>query len=213
MDKRNIKEGFIKKHPILWNALLIGVAFIAIVYAALFLIDIFTEHGKYKIVPNVKNLSLQQAASKIEEAGFTYEITDSIYDDHLRPGQVTEQSPKGNSKVKSNRIIYLSINAFSPRLITFPNVKEISLRQAQAILEGLGVKNVRIEEVYSPFKDLVIDAKMNGLSLRAGTKIPTNAYITLQVGNGSEMTDSLDINSLDSTNAIGANEAVGMEAL
>ncbi|MDD2962121.1 MAG: PASTA domain-containing protein [Muribaculaceae bacterium] len=158
----------------------------------LFLIDVFTEHGHFKVVPSVKNMSLRQAINKIEAEGFRWEISDSIYNDKLAPGMVVEQNPKANSKVKSNRVIFIGINALTPRMVTYPSIKDISIRQAQAKLEGLGLKNIRIETVYSPFKGLVIDSKINGLSISGGTKIPASSYITLQVGDGAETENVID---------------------
>lgn len=192
MAKPNSNQGFIKKYPILWNVILIAITAIALIYASLFLVDLFTRHGENIVVPNVKNLSLQEAINKLEDAGLKYEITDSIYNDRLRPGQVADQTPKANSNVKSNRTIYITINAFSPRLISMPRLQDMSLRQAQSTLESLGLRNIRIEMVYSPFKDLVIDAKMNGLAIAPGTKVPASSYITLEVGDGSDLTFAND---------------------
>ena len=45
---------FNKKHPILFNLLLIAITFFVICYCALVAADIFTEHGKMQEVPDVK---------------------------------------------------------------------------------------------------------------------------------------------------------------
>ncbi len=196
MKKGKSKENnFLKKHPVLVNALfIVGTGFI-LVYISLLLIDVFTEHGKYKIVPDVKNMLLRDAITKIENDGFRWEISDSVYNDNIKPGEVVEQTPKGNSRVKSNRIIYIGINAMQPRTVAFPNIQDISVRQGQAILEGLGFKNIKIETVSSPYKGLIIYAKINGLQLSAGKKLPVSSTITLVIGDGMEpsLVDSLSI--------------------
>jgi pasta domain protein len=189
------ENNFLKKHPVLVNALfIVGTGFI-LVYISLLLIDVFTEHGKYKIVPDVKNMLLRDAITKIENDGFRWEISDSVYNDNIKPGEVVEQTPKGNSRVKSNRIIYIGINAMQPRTVAFPNIQDISVRQGQAILEGLGFKNIKIETVSSPYKGLIIYAKINGLQLSAGKKLPVSSTITLVIGDGMEpsLVDSLSI--------------------
>lgn len=185
------------------NFLYIIVAGFVLVYLTLLLIDVFTEHGKYKIVPDVKNMQLRDAITKIEKDGFRWEISDSVYNDNMKPGEVVEQSPKGSSRVKSNRIIYIGINALQPRTVAFPNIQDISVRQGEAILEGLGFKNIRIETVSSPYKGLIIYAKMNGLQLSAGKKLPVSATVTLVIGDGMEpsLVDSLSI----------SDENIGME--
>lgn len=196
MKKGKSKENnFLKKHPVLVNALFIVGAGFILVYISLLLIDVFTEHGKYKIVPDVKNMLLRDAITKIENDGFRWEISDSVYNDNIKPGEVVEQTPKGNSRVKSNRIIYIGINAMQPRTVAFPNIQDISVRQGQAILEGLGFKNIKIETVSSPYKGLIIYAKINGLQLSAGKKLPVSSTITLVIGDGMEpsLVDSLSI--------------------
>lgn len=196
MKKGKSKENnFLKKHPVLVNALFIVGAGFVLVYISLLLIDVFTEHGKYKIVPDVKNMLLRDAITKIENDGFRWEISDSVYNDNIKPGEVVEQTPKGNSRVKSNRIIYIGINAMQPRTVAFPNIQDISVRQGQAILEGLGFKNIKIETVSSPYKGLIIYAKINGLQLSAGKKLPVSSTITLVIGDGMEpsLVDSLSI--------------------
>ena len=189
------ENNFFKKHPVLVNILYIVGTGCILVYISLLLIDVFTEHGKYKIVPEVKNMQLRDAITKIESDGFRWEISDSVYNDNIKPGEVVEQTPKGNSRVKSNRIIYIGINAMQPRTVAFPNIQDISVRQGQAILEGLGFKNIKIETVSSPYKGLIIYAKINGLQLSTGKKLPVSSTITLVIGDGMEpsLVDSLSI--------------------
>lgn len=189
------QSNFFKKHPVLVNAIYIIAVGLVLVYVSLSLIDVFTEHGKYKIVPDVENMPLRKAITMIEKDGFRWEISDSVYNDNVKPGEVVEQTPKENSRVKSNRIIYIVINAMQPRTVAFPDIKDISVRQGQAILEGLGFKNIKIETVSSPYKGLVIYAKMNGSLLSAGDKLPVSSAITLVIGDGMEpsLLDSLSI--------------------
>lgn len=193
MGKENNKQkSFFKKHPLLLHSLLIAFTTCASVYIALALIDLFTEHGSYKEVPNVKNMPLRQAIEVLENEGFKWEVTDSIYSEDIKPGAVTDQNPKAKAKVKSNRTIYIGINAISPRTLIFPNISEISVRQGLAILEGLGFKNVTVQTISSPFKDLILDAKINGLIITKGKKLPASARITLVVGDGNEMNNEVD---------------------
>lgn len=194
MKKSSGIIGFVKRHPILFNFVLIVVTACILVWVALICIDNWTEHGKYKEVPDVKGLSYDAAVEKIALAGLGCELSDSLYDSSSKPGTVLEQSPKKNSKVKSNRTIYLTVNAFAPKLITLPKLTDVSLRQAEAVLMGLGIKNVKVEYVSSEYKDLVLKAKFNGVELRYGSRIPVSATVILEVGEGSGIdadTDSL----------------------
>ena len=92
--------------------------------------------------------------------------------------------PPGGSKVKEGRIVYLSINAYSPRMITCPKVADMSMRQALSTLESRGLTDVRIQEVPSEYPDLALGLQYRGETLEAGDKIPAGSTVTLLVGNG-----------------------------
>lgn len=185
INKERVKA-FPRRHPILFNMLLIIVAFLVILYATLFAIDSFTGHGIYETVPNVKGKSLKEAIAELQKYGFKWEVTDSAYSDVYKPGAVMEQEPKANSKVKPLRTIYLSVNATNPRMVTVPMIVDMSCRQGKSMLEGLGFKNVKIETVYSPYKDLILDVKSGDKSVKSVTKLPLNVDITIFIGNGME---------------------------
>ncbi|WP_289158253.1 PASTA domain-containing protein [uncultured Muribaculum sp.] len=183
-NKITDKLGFIKKHPILFNFLLIILAAWAVVWITLIVLDVWTEHGKYEVVPNLHGLSYTQAQKALLATGLRAELSDSVYDNATAPGTVLEQSPRAKTKVKPNRVVYLTINAFSPKLVTVPALTDMSLRQARSVLEGLGIKNVRESYVDSEYKDLVLGAKFNGLQLKPGARIPATATVTIEVGRG-----------------------------
>nr|MBD5376571.1 PASTA domain-containing protein [Bacteroides sp.] len=166
------------------NLLLMAAVGLALGWLALTWLDFWTDHEKVEIVPDVRNQSYESAVMQLENQGFTVEITDSVYDTKARPGYVVDQNPRVNTKVKPGRLIYLTINAVNPKMITLPRLTDISSRQARAILEGLGIKNVSEEEVISEFEGLVLGATYKGHRLTTGARVPINAAIILQVGSG-----------------------------
>ena len=91
---------------------------IVILWIATLWLDSWTHHGEYLVVPDVKGKSFQDAKNTLVNEGFTVELTDSIYDTSTRPGTVVEQNPKVGTKVKDGRLIYVTINAFSPKSVT-----------------------------------------------------------------------------------------------
>lgn len=175
---------FLKKHPIIRHLLFIFIAGWMILVAAMFFLDSWTHHGEEAVVPMVKGLELRVAEKTLREKGMAYELTDSIYDRSYPPGTVVEQSPRANARVKPGRTVYLTIVAFSPKLVTVPPFMNVSMREGKAMFEGLGFKEVRVVEVESEYKDLVLGAKINGVPLKAGQRVPQSSVITLEVGRG-----------------------------
>lgn len=177
---------------IIVNLLAMGVVGIAVIWLALGWLNIWTGHGKELVVPDVKGQTFENARLMLEEAGLSVELADSVYDDKAQRGAVVDQNPKVNTRVKPGRTIYLTINAFSPKTVSIPNLTDISSRQARSILEGLGIKDVVEEMVISEYKNLVLGARYNGKRLTAGARVPVNARIILEVGDGMpELPDSV----------------------
>lgn len=161
-----------------------AIALFIICTGAMFFLDQWTHHGEEAVVPQLKGLSFDDAIRSLRQQDFQYELSDSIYDSKYPPGTVVEQSPAANASVKPGRMVYLTIVAFSPKMVSVPNFLNTSLRQGKSMFEAVGIKNVRIVEVESEYKDLVLGAKFNNLPLRPGTRIPVTATVTLEVGRG-----------------------------
>lgn len=182
------------------NAGLILLAAIAIVYIALLFIDVFTSHGEECQVPNVRNMTLEQAIATIENAGLNWEISDSTtYDEQYKPGTVVDQDPVANSYIKSIRTIYLKVNALHPRNVALPKLGEVSVRNGLSNLRSLGFKNVLVDSVAGPDPGLIVSFTVNGKHVAEGASVPLNAAIVLTVSDGSTrdyMPDSILSNQL-----------------
>lgn len=182
---------FFKQHPIIATLLEIMVVAVILCTILIFWLDSYTRHGTATIVPSVRYLTVAEASDILSRKGFRCEVIDSLFNDRVAPGVVVEQTPDAESRVKEGRIIYLTINAFSPKKVTMPSLIDGSARQAQAILRALRFDNVRIEYEPSPYKDLVLDVLCNGRQVESGEKIPMTSRITLIVGMGDMPADSL----------------------
>ena len=182
---------FFKQHPIIATLLEIMVVAVILCTILIFWLDSYTRHGTATIVPSVRYLTVAEASDILSRKGFRCEVIDSLFNDRVAPGVVVEQTPDAESRVKEGRIIYLTINAFSPKKVTMPSLIDGSARQAQAILRALGFDNVRIEYEPSPYKDLVLDVLCNGRQVESGEKIPMTSRITPIVGMGDMPADSL----------------------
>lgn len=184
MDKKHFSQflDFLKGSLILKNLFYAISIIVVLLLFVLFMLQFYTHHGEAETVPNLCGLKLEDAAKLLDNRGMQYQVIDSVYKPDQAPGVVMEQSPIGGSKIKSYRSIYITINAKTPPGVALPDVRDLSLRHAQSLLESMGVKVIGIEYVPSEYSDLVRDIKFNGQTLTPGQKIPAGSGVVLVVG-------------------------------
>lgn len=195
MDTQNPKKPMKLGMKILLNLLAMILLGVLLLWLGTVWLDVWTGHGEYQEVPDVRRVSYDEAVQKLEAEGFVVELSDSVYDNSASPGMVVEQNPKVSTKVKHGRTVYLTVNAFAPRSVTIPALTDMSLRQARSILEGLGIKDIEVREVPSEYQDLVLNVTRDGHRLMPGARIPTTSKVVIEVGAGmqEEVGDSIDV--------------------
>lgn len=188
-----INKGKISKHPIIFNLIIIVVVAVIGIWIAYLSLAIFTKHYEYNVVPDVEKMKYSDAITLLHNQGFKVEISDSLYRDDIKPGYVVEQNPEATAKVKPGRVVYLIINAVSPKQVFVTDLKGISLRQGKSILESLGFKNISVKYNEGKNKDLIQRVLVNGKPLLGNEKVKINSNILLEVSNGKldEIIDSL----------------------
>lgn len=157
---------------------------VAIAWLAMLWLKVWTRHDQTITVPSVKSMTYESASRMLAAEGLVAVLSDSVYDKVTSPGTVIEQNPKVGTVVKEGREIYLTINAFSPKMVTIPTLTDISVRQAKSILEGLEIRNIVEKRVPSEFKDLVLGVYYKGHRLAPGARVPVNATVELEIGEG-----------------------------
>lgn len=188
---------FFGSHPIIANLLLIILVGCILIWIALIYLDHWTRHGETSTVPQIKGLSYAQASQLLDEADLSIEISDSIYERNTAPGTVIESWPKAGAVVKRGRQVYVTITAFSPKMVTISMpVIGVSSRQAVSYLEALGITSIRLVSVPSQYPDLVENAYSGNKTLTVGASLPVTSSVTLEVGTApidTYETDSLDM--------------------
>lgn len=198
------KTSFRKRHPVLMNLIYIILTASALLLSLMWFLDFWTFHGEERVVPDVKGQTYDTARGNIDLSGLRVEIADSVFDNYSRPGTVVEQTPVPGARIKKGGTVYLTVVAFTPKLITVPDFYNVSMRQARSMFEGLGIKEIREVPVLSEYAGLVLGARFNGVALQPGARIPVSAIITLEVGSGWEENydEGADIDSIAIDNVI-----------
>lgn len=178
-----------KVKQLLTNPLVINIcaAFLIVIVlsiGALFWLDSYTKHGEKILVPDLYGLDESAAKQLLTEKKLRYEIIDSVFVKRKKPGSVKEQNPEAGFFVKEGRTIYLTVYAGNPRKVVLPDLRDMSLRQAEAIIISVGLKIGGHELVPSEYKDLVKNIKYENKFISPGMRIPEGASVTICVGKG-----------------------------
>ena len=146
-----------------------------------------TNHGEEISVPNLTGKNIGEIESILSPLLLRYEVGDSSYSSEYPPLTVLQQFPRTGNKVKENRKIYVSINRSSPPTLPIPNLLESgsgSLANAEAVLKSNELRRGRIIYQHSPFRDLIMEMRMNGSVIAPGSRVPKGSVIDLVVGDG-----------------------------
>lgn len=176
--------GFARRHPILMNLLYIILTGVVLVWVAMWFLDFWTFHGQERTVPDLRGQEFVTAEGNAGLSGLRAEVADSVFDTSVRPGTVIEQVPVPGSRIKKGGTVYVTVVAFSTKLVTVPDFYNVSVRQARSMFEGIGIKEIQQIQVVSEYPGLVLGARYNGVALQPGAKIPVSAVVTLEVGTG-----------------------------
>ncbi|MDD4197968.1 MAG: PASTA domain-containing protein [Paludibacter sp.] len=194
--------GFIVKRILLAIVILVTLAWITLI-----LIDQYTHHGESVTVPDLQGLYIEEAQNLLENYDLYTQVIDSVYVKDKALGTIVEQIPPASSSVKKNRSIYLILNKRQVKMVPFPEVNDVSFRQADALIKSLGLKVSGVVHRPSEFKDLVIDVSYNGQHIEAGTRVPEGSAVVLVVGSGVGEEISIIPNLIGKTFTDARNEA------
>jgi beta-lactam-binding protein with PASTA domain len=182
----------------LWgNIFAMCIFVVMLVVAAQIGLNYYTHHGESIAVPNLRNIPIENAINVAEELDLVIVVSDTGYIKTVAPGTVLEQIPAAGTLVKSGRTIYLTINAINTPTVTLPDIIDnSSYREAIAKLRAKGFKIG--EPQYIPGeKDWVYGVLLNGRSVVSGQRLPIEATLTIQVGNGQrDASDSIYVTDL-----------------
>lgn len=183
---------FLKRHLVLTNCLIILVVAVLLVFGVFWWLDVYTRHGESNVVPDVRGLDVKTATSILQGNDMQCVVIDSVYLPEKHPGVIIEQSPLADAMVKSGRRIYVTVNAMSAQMVVFPDVVDMSLRQATVQIEGANFKVKEIKYEPSSYRDLVLSVEYKGRDVKIAQKLPYRSEVILHVGKGDDHEEVVD---------------------
>lgn len=177
------------RQTIFRQIILAGSLLVISLFVVQVLLGIFTRHGRYREVPDMVGMSLDEAMEVAKRnGGLRIEVTDSLFVPIYDGGIVLEQKPKAGAEVKNGRHIFITVNSYNQKMVEIPYVTGYSLRQAKNNLENVGLEIERLEYVEDIATNYILSQKFNGRTIEDGEKVEAEigSGITLVVGRGED---------------------------
>ena len=181
-------KAMLTRSSLLWNAVLVGVCGILLLFCVYFGLILGSRLGKQIVVPNFIEMSVEEAKALARDLDLQIIVSDSVHEADIAGGMVIDQRPAPSIvrevTVKPDRKIYLTVNAYTRRMVRVPYVANQSLRQAINQLERDGFNIERLIYVPHSYDGQILDQKVAGRTITRTTnlKLPEGSDVTLYVG-------------------------------
>jgi len=155
---------------------------IVLLWLTMLMLSFYTHRGESLPIPDFTGMTMSEAREAAHKMNLRFELEDSVYRADKKKGTILMQKPSAGHKIKSGRLIYLTLVSSIPGKEEVPKLTDISLRQAKVLLESKGFIVGKVEFIASEFNDLVLQQKSKGLPVEPGTTLDSGATIDLVVG-------------------------------
>lgn len=179
----SLKE-FILSKVFLKHVGLAAVIVVGIIMVLLIWLNFYTRHGQARAVPDFVGKNMEETIRLAKKSRLRYQVVDSVYTNNVPRGCIAEQNPKPGFKVKKWRNIVLTINAFNPEMVAMPNLVDLPLRQAQAVIEGSGLEIGELRYIPDISINVVIKQLHNGMAVSEGDSLQKGSIVDLVLGKG-----------------------------
>lgn len=157
---------------------------VGIVILLLIWMNFYTRHGQARPVPDFYGLNMEETVKLAKKSKLRFHVVDSVYTTLVPRGCVAEQNPKPGFKVKKWRNIILTINAFKPEMVAVPNLVDLPIRQAIALIESSGLSLGQSRFKPDQSINFVLEQLYNGKKISEGDSLQKGSVIDLVIGKG-----------------------------
>ncbi len=169
-------------------ALLLTIVFL---WLTMQILSLYTHRGESLPIPDFSGMTIAEANQAAKKMKLRFEVEDSVYRADKRPGTILMQNPGAGHKIKSGRLIYLTLVSSIPGKEIVPKLTDISLRQAKVLLESKGFILGKVDFISSEFSDLVLEQKNKGIPLLPGSSLDNGETIDLVVGRSGGLNETV----------------------
>ena len=211
-QNRNKKENkfvtFIKEHKVLSS--FIGIILLFFIAFGGTMLVLKATNPKEVEVPNVVNLSKEEAEKKVTDAKLKFEVSDEEYNTEVEAGYIISQDPTYTelyNKVKEGTTIKVVVSKGTEKT-TVPNVKGKEKEEALQLIDNAKLLSEVIEETSKTVKEgFVISQETNpDTEVNAGETLK----IHVSTGTGIKQVTMIDVTGKSEADAKKALEDMGL---
>lgn len=211
-QNRNKKENkfvtFIKEHKVLSS--FIGIILLFFIAFGGTMLVLKATNPKEVEVPNVVNLSKEEAEKKVKDAKLKFEVSDEEYNTEVEAGYIISQDPTYTelyNKVKEGTTIKVVVSKGTEKT-TVPNVKGKEKEEALQLIDNAKLLSEVIEETSKTVKEgFVISQETNpDTEVNAGETLK----IHVSTGTGIKQVTMIDVTGKSEADAKKALKDMGL---
>jgi eukaryotic-like serine/threonine-protein kinase len=193
-----------------WTGALIAILIMALLAAGAYLVVMMLsddEGSGLVVVPSLTGLTEEQARTRLENAGLVLDDVSRRRTDEVPPGQVLEQNPPPDRQVEEGSAVDIVLSQ-APRPVTVPRLDGLTVEDAQAALEDVGLTLGQQTEDNS---ETVDEGRIISQSPAAGEQVPKDTEVDVVVSAGPSVIIVDDVTCLPYSNAKARLEGIGLE--
>ena len=161
--------------------------------------------GKGEVrVPDVANETLDDAQSRLSDAGFSYRVIQET-SDSVDAGKVTRTNPAVGSLAERGSEVQLYVSAGKEQVV----IPDVSGQDAVDAANALGAKSLTVERVFQP-SDSVDSGDVIGTNPAAGQSVAKGSKIQLIVSSGKDQVSVPNLYGRTQSEAMNDLQAIGL---
>jgi beta-lactam-binding protein with PASTA domain len=153
--------------------------------------------NKIVTVPDLKGMSIDEAAKFIRDRDLEIEVIDSSFNAEVAPLIVLQQFPKPNAKVKIKRKITLILNARIPPTVSYPDLTNSTFDLAQKQLQSQDLKIGTIQYRVDIAHNAILESRINGRKISSGEQVSKGSKVDLVIGNQTDKFPLPDLTGME----------------
>ncbi|UCD05323.1 MAG: PASTA domain-containing protein [candidate division WOR-3 bacterium] len=136
------------RRALIYSAIIFAFFIVGILLANFLIMPLLVGRGEVVVVPNVCNVSLDEAIEELKSAELEGVVVERRFDRIIEEGNVIIQEPLPDARVKKGRIINLTVS-LGAETVSVPDLSGVNYEQGASIIRKIGLVVGKVDSVFS----------------------------------------------------------------